>query len=535
MFFLLPLAVLLPLLWLIPFVPSGWADRHTVLLRKTVTGLVAALLAASIWASFGALSGRIDSHWTMLHLASFPVLDLSIQIDAITALMLSLVSFVGWQVCQFSIRYLDGDEHQGRYFRWAGFVVASVAGMVLAGSLLWLGMAWVATSLGLHQLLLHYRERPAARRAAWTKFAISRLGDAALFAAVVMVLQHYQTLQFNELFVKAGTLDDSWVDLWIAGLLVVAAMTKSAQFPLHAWLPETMETPTPVSALMHAGVVNAGGYLMLRTSPLMVQSPAAMTGLAIIGGVTAIYAAIVMLTQTSVKKTLAYSTIAQMGFMMLQCGLGAFSAAMVHLLAHSIYKAHAFLASGSVLNDEQAMARVAGPGVEATRPRMPTVVAGLIAFGIAAAALFAAATAWQLDVQTKPGGVLLAGVLGIGLARWLTPMIRRSAPLVIGGGIAATLGLTVLALGMFVAVDACISPALPSLEPSLTPAIVVGGLASGFIGLFLFDLAVSSRAVVAPSTAQSRWARWVDDLHLHASNGFYLSARTRVLLRALRG
>ena len=247
------------------------------------------------------------------------------------------------------------NQTQGQYFAWTGFTIGAVSLMVISGNLLMFVVCWVMTSLGLHQLLLHYGHRPAAQRAAWTKFTISRIGDAALLAAIVVIYSEFKTLHFAELFAAVGSSPDAATAATsVAGfLLIVGAITKSAQFPFHTWLPQTMETPTPVSALMHAGIVNAGGYLIIRTSPMVSLTPWALSLLAVIGGVTACFAAVVMLTQTSVKKSLAYSTIAQMGFMMLQCGLGAFSAAMLHIVAHSLYKAYAFLSSGNVIEEQR--------------------------------------------------------------------------------------------------------------------------------------------------------------------------------------
>ena len=176
-----------------------------------------------------------------------------------------------------------------------------------------------------------------------------------------------------------------------------------------------METPTPVSALMHAGIVNAGGYLIIRTSPLVSQSPAALGMLAIIGAVTACFAAVIMLTQTSVKRALAYSTIAQMGFMMLQCGLGAFSAAMLHILAHSLYKAHAFLGSGGVIAQRAATSGVRKPlRVQDARWMLLAVAAGItvVSYGLATFCL-------GIGPTTKPGGFLLGFVICLALASWL--------------------------------------------------------------------------------------------------------------------
>ena len=348
------LLLVIPSLLLVAVVglPNAWAKRWVGGLSHGVTMIAGVQFIIAACFAVAHAAGVVPVIRSMLASVSgeLPV-AFTIYYDGVTSLMFALVSFVGWVICRYSIRYLDGEATQGRYFRWAAFTIGAVSLMVISGNLLMFVAAWVMTSLGLHQLLMHYGHRPAARRAAWTKFTISRIGDAALLAALVIVYTEFKTLDFAELFAAVGSLAGVTAAMQVAGFLLVAgAVTKSAQFPFHTWLPQTMETPTPVSALMHAGIVNAGGYLIIRTSPLVSLTPWAMTTLAIIGGVTAGFAAVVMLTQTSVKKSLAYSTIAQMGFMMLQCGLGAFSAAMLHILAHSLYKAHAFLSSGSVMS-----------------------------------------------------------------------------------------------------------------------------------------------------------------------------------------
>jgi NAD(P)H-quinone oxidoreductase subunit 5 len=177
-----------------------------------------------------------------------------------------------------------------------------------------------------------------------------------MIAVIVLVHDVFHTWNFSALFNAANELHKSGLTTSsleinsICFLLVAGAMLKSAQFPFHSWLPDTMETPTPVSALMHAGIINAGGFLIIRLNPLVTLSPAALSTLALFGAFTALFASLVMLTHASVKRSLAFSTVAQMGFMMLECGLGAFGLAVLHLVAHSLYKAHAFLASGSIVS-----------------------------------------------------------------------------------------------------------------------------------------------------------------------------------------
>ena len=316
--------------------PPRWADRRPAAMARLAFAAAAfALCAALLGALVLAGGGRID------HVFAGP---LGVHFDALAATMLLLVAFVGAIVVRYTRRYLDGEPGQGRFLRWLCLTLAAVLTLMLAGNLALLAAAWIATSLTLHRLLLFYPQRPAAQLAARKKFIASRIGDACVIGAAALVYGAYGTVEFAALFGAEGALaaNPGHASLpWIAGLLVAAALLKSAQFPLHGWLPEVMETPTPVSALLHAGIVNAGGFLIVRMSPLVSQSGGALDALVVAGLVTALFGATVMLTQTSIKVALAYSTVAQMGFMLLQCGLGAFSAAVLHLVAHSVYKAHA--------------------------------------------------------------------------------------------------------------------------------------------------------------------------------------------------
>ena len=234
--------------------------------------------------------------------------------------MFALVAFVGLIVVLYSRNYLDGDRGQARFTKWLCLTLAAVLLLIVSGNLFQFALAWIATSLGLNKLLLFYPERQSAVLAARKKFLVSRLGDLCLIAAMVLLHQAFGSLDYAVLFAGAEAMrlggDIPAVIHAVALLLVVAALLKSAQFPLHGWLTEVMETPTPVSALLHAGVINAGGFLVLRLADVISLSAPSMEVLVIVGGVTALFGSVVMLTQTSVKVSLAYSTIAQMGFMM---------------------------------------------------------------------------------------------------------------------------------------------------------------------------------------------------------------------------
>jgi len=297
-----------------------------------------------------------------------------------------------------------------------------------------------------------------------------------------------------------------------AWLLMLGAVTKSAQFPFHTWLPETMETPTPISALMHAGIVNAGGYLIIRMSPLVSLAPAALTTLAVIGAFTACFAAVVMLTQTSVKRSLAYSTIAQMGFMMLQCGLGAFSAAMLHILAHSLYKAHAFLSSGSVL---QQIASTRGVSAKDWSAPVPWPKVGLSA-AISVVFLVVALSLFGISPWVKPGGLLLGFVLCAALTYFIGEAAQTGRSPVLARTLLLSGLLCLSYAASFALVDAAVASSLPAASVPAMAWLVATLTVLSFAGVFLLQRRTSADQ-----------PRWMQSLYVHTSNGFYLDAWLR--------
>lgn len=270
------------------------------------------------------------------------------RFDTLSTVMVLLVSFLGAIVMRFAARYLAGDTARPRFLSWMSLTLASVLLMVISNHLLLMLGAWVTTSLCLNQLLLHNPQRAGAVFAARKKFVFSRIAEVSLLVAILLLYKGHQTWRIDVL--TASITNGNHQGLPVAALLLAfCAMLKSAQFPFHSWLPDTMDTPTPVSAFMHAGIINGGGFLVLRLSPVFVAAPISLHLLVIMGSITAAFGAIVMLAQPGVKRSLAFSTIAQMGFMMIQCGLGAWGLALLHLVAHSLYKAHAFLHAGSTI------------------------------------------------------------------------------------------------------------------------------------------------------------------------------------------
>jgi NAD(P)H-quinone oxidoreductase subunit 5 len=287
--------------------------------------------------------------------------------------------------------------------------------LVIAGNTLQLALAWIATSVFLHKLLLFYPERVAAQRAARKKWVVSRAGDAALIVATLVLMASYGTGDIASILSAAAGQATAGTT-WVAGLLALAAILKSAQFPTHGWLTEVMETPTPVSALLHAGVINAGGFLLIRFADVMLLSPGVLAVLVMLGGFTALFGGLVMLTQSAVKTSLAWSTVAQMGFMILQCGLALFPLALLHIVAHSLYKAHAFLASGGTVDLVAAIRR---PGPVA----IPNGLRGGRAFLIALAIYAVVGLHLRLHRQVAAGH-----------RAWRHPDLRRRLPAGAGPG-----------------------------------------------------------------------------------------------------
>lgn len=442
-------------------------------------------------------------------------MGISARLDALSAVMLLLVSFVGWIVIRFAATYMDGEAQQGAFTAWLCATLAVVMLLVIAGNLLQLAGAWIATSMFLHKLLLHYPERVAAQRAARKKWVTARVGDAALMIAVLALFVHYGTGDIAEILAAARIGDGSPEAVWIAAALAIAAILKSAQFPMHGWLTEVMETPTPVSALLHAGVINAGGFLLIRFADVMLLSPAVLALLVMVGGFTALFGGLVMLTQSAVKTSLAWSTVAQMGFMILQCGLALFPLALLHIVAHSLYKAHAFLASGMAV---EGVATIRRPGPVAIPNGLAVGRAFLIALVIYAAVGFLFGVA-----DKSPQAVALGAILIFGVAYLLAQGLADMAPRVLTQRTAVY---SVAAAGGYFALQTGAEWMMQGTLPA-TPA-------PGPLEWALIVLALLSFGLVA--IAQAMFPLWAyhpaaAGLRVHLSNGLYANAVFDKLLR----
>jgi NAD(P)H-quinone oxidoreductase subunit 5 len=339
-----------------------------------------------------------------------------VQLDIVSSAMFVLVSTLALVVVRYSRTYLVGQRELDRYARSLLLTVASVTVLVTSNHLAVLVVAWFATDVGLHQLLTFYRTRRQAIIVAHKKFLLSRLADACFVSSLVLIGPAVGSLRIDVVNAAAQANGELSPTLHLAAvLLVFGVLLKSAQIPFHGWMQQVMEAPTPVSALLHAGVVNIGGFVMIRLAPFMGRASIAQGLLLGVGLFTTIIAALVMTTRVSIKGVLAWSTIGQMGFMLVQCGLGAWHMALMHLLAHSLYKAHTFLSAGSVVQQWRAAHLIHSP-----RASLWHLMAGaaLVCFAIAP---FYAATALptgRLPTTIGP----LAFVLGLSFA----PMIGRA-------------------------------------------------------------------------------------------------------------
>ena len=292
------------------------------------------------------------------------VVELGFYIDQLTVLLLLLVTGVSAIVHVYSSRYMVGDARYSRFFAVMGLFTSAMVMLVMSRNLLMTYICWEAMGICSYLLISHWAQRPAAGRAATKAFLVNAVADVGLGLGVVLTFYTFGTLDIPQILERATTIQGQttnvlgWAGLevpvqtitLIMLLLFMGVMGKSAQFPLHVWLPFAMEAPTPVSALIHAAtMVNAGPFLLVRFSPLLLLSPAAMSVIAVVGATTALFAAFVSLTQSDIKKILAYSTISQIGFMIMTCGLGAFVATVFHLLAHGFLKGFLFLSTGNAL------------------------------------------------------------------------------------------------------------------------------------------------------------------------------------------
>lgn len=400
-----------------------------------------------------------------------PIFTFGLLADRFTALMLLLVVTVSSVVHLYSLRAMQEEQHFSRYFTLLSLITVEVMLVILADNLLMLCLFWILKGLTLTLLLAYYHTRPASRRAASLKLRIDLLGDGAFVLALVLGWQLFGTFNIQAINTQAlhasSARSSSGVTL-LTLCLLLAAMAKSAQLPLHRWLPASVESPTPVSALMHAGLINAGGVLLIRLSPLFALSPISMGLAAGVGALTALYGTSVMLTRSDVKGMLVFSTMGQMGFMTLECGLGAFALAIVHLLAHGLFKATAFLNSGDGVQQKAVDTLFAAPPI----PRRFVLYRFLLTLSITALALLA--TLYLLAFPINTGSILFvfAWITSIQAATTLSQTTRWSIARILFGTVCSIV-LYVLGIHALEGFFAPLTPPVPVVPPPLMIALVL--------------------------------------------------------------
>ena len=521
--FLAPLlALAAPLLMLlVGLLPSGLANARPRLMAQLNGNAAWLTFGLAILAALG-FAGGGTINWTLYSIplpGDLGAFTLGAYVNSVTIIMLLLVSFVGAVVSRYARNYLAGEAEQGRFHKWLSLTLASILTVIVASNLLVFALAWIATSLCLHQLLVFYRERRAAVVAAHKKFIISRIGDLSLLVAIFLVGYSLQTLEFAELAQAAAQLDGELpLALHIAAVLVVVtAALKSAQLPFHGWLIQVMEAPTPVSALLHAGIVNAGAFLVLRMSPIVSQAELALVLLALIGLTTLAIASLVMLTQTSIKVSLAWSTTAQMGFMLLECGLGLYSLALLHLVAHSLYKAHAFLASGSGVDSFRAPG--VGLGGNPAAGRLP------IALAIGVPMTLAIGAAFGITLDEQPALLAAGAIVAIAMSQWL---LHAQTWLGTPGFVLRAIALSAVVCTAYFILHAAFEHALLG-EVVSAQALGIemqSALAAAVIAVFLALLVLPPRLKAARSPL-TRAA------HTHLYNGLYIDPVVSRLMKRL--
>ncbi len=363
-------------LWLIPIVPfagflvNGLLGRRLPKALVTAIAMLASLIptlqVAGIVAKFGSLNlPHVEHLGTWIAAGAFHA-DFTFQLDQLTLVMLCVVTGVGFLIHVYSVGYMAEEEGYWRFFAYMNLFLFFMLTLVLAENFLLMFVGWEGVGLASYLLIGFYFTRDSAANAGKKAFIVNRIGDFGFLIAMFLLIAHFGSLSFGEVFAQIGA-HPEWQSGFLTAIalfLVLGATGKSAQIPLYVWLPDAMEGPTPVSALIHAAtMVTAGVYMIARTHVIFDRSPLALSVVATIGVATAFFAATIGILQTDIKRVLAYSTISQLGYMFLGCGVAAYSAGIFHLVTHAFFKALLFLAAGSVihaLSGEQDMRAMGG-------------------------------------------------------------------------------------------------------------------------------------------------------------------------------
>ena len=505
---LFPLVAPLTLLVAAFVARSDGGARHRLALRATRAATMMALVVAGLTAGLTVVGAPLVSP-----LLGQGGLGFSVRLDGLSAVMFALVAILGAVVVQFSRNYLDGDPRQGTFLGDLALTVACVMVLVLSGNLFQLLVGWVATSMALHRLILFYQDRPGAVVAARKKFIVARLGDASLAIATGLLLHQFGSGDLGTVLAGATSLANAQpvpLGLQVAAAFIgLTAVLKAAQFPAHGWLIEMQETPTPVSALLHAGILNGGTFLVVRLAPVVQLSAPVLGGLVLVGGFTALFASVVMVTDSRIKATLAWSSAAHMGFMLLLCGIGAYPVAIIHLVAHSFYKAHAFLSSGSAVDTARA-ARLPDKSDKTPLARV------LLSFVVTAVIVWGTAKLTGFSVFATPTSAGLALIMVVALSHLMARGASGEASARVIGQTALAVAATALSFYVLEHVGGrMLARAIP--EASARGSVLMGLIASVVIAFGLVTLL----QLLLPGLRKSATSAAA---YVHAHNGLYANS-----------
>ncbi len=448
----------IPLTLLVAAIPAGWQSRHFSLTeqQRWRWAWLAAVIVAVLTVTAIALS-LLQPEQTSGWLSHQPL----------RLTLLVLLSVMALVIVRFSRRYLAADPGFGRYLRWLLLTLAAVALVFISDHLLLFAAGWIAISLALHQLLMFYPDRPRAALAAHKKFLLARLAEVSLLLAFALLWRVHDSASISAIIAAYQMPSELTLNEQIAAvLLALTALIKCAQLPLHGWLIQVVEAPTPVSALLHAGVINLGGFLLMLFAPLFLQVPAAQWLVLVVAGLTTLLAALIMTTRISVKVRLAWSTSAQMGLMLIECAAGMVELALLHLLAHSAYKAWAFLSSGSAVQQHIQQSLLVAPA-----PRLRDWWLALLP------SLLIVTLAGWTSMLLHPAGQMLSGWLLLALA--LTALVAQSR-----AGLIHTLLLSSSLVLAYSLLKTLMQPLTGSLPADLRPPLL-GAIDLWLVSLFL--------------------------------------------------
>jgi NAD(P)H-quinone oxidoreductase subunit 5 len=501
--------------WLVLVFPTVLLIAGAIRLRETIMPITQPEMPERV-----ALLGIVLVAYSVLHIIIFgpttsPVLGLgqlgfSVLLDAVSIIFLLLTSILAWVILRFSATHLQGETGEGRFTFWVCVTLAGIALLVTSGNLVQLGLGWVGIAIGVKRLLFFYADRLGARRAARKNTIFARAANITLAAGLLLLFWAYGVSDIASINAAARAGFVPPAAILAATCLAVAAVLQSALLPVHGWLTDAMDAPTPALALLHAGVVSTGGFLLIRFADLMLGAPIVLAALVIVGGASAVGGSVVMVTQSAAKSALAWSTVSQMGFVVLQCGLGLFPLALLHIVAHALYKAHAFLIAaeaGHVIRAAQRLGPVAPPSTRNVA----------LAMGIAITIYAFVGLPLGL-VEKSPQAVALGAILVFGVGYLVAQGLADAAPRELS--VATAWASLLFAISFF---------GFQWVAQNLTNGTLPPTPSAGPLEWLLIMLVLVSFATL--SVLQALLPRWsthpvVRGLRVHVANGFYLNART---------